>query len=220
MWSIATAATALATNFGTFILARTLVGVGEAAYTTISPSLLSDYYPPAQRSRVLAIFATAGPLGAAVGFSVGGAVGAAAGWRVAFLVAGIPGVALAFLCLLITEPPVGAMDGAGASAGGGAVRARTEPVESWRTTLKSLAANRHYRVVVGGTIAVTFAIGGSTYFLSAVPQACIITMTGSHHFVSNRSRSRSRSLSDCLIFPHTQWLIGCRPIYIARKIWD
>jgi len=33
------------------LAARASVGVGEAAYVTIAPSLLSDYFPVRQRAR-------------------------------------------------------------------------------------------------------------------------------------------------------------------------
>ena len=53
LWSVATAGGALATGIVSFIVARALVGVGEAAYATIAPSLISDYYPPDRRNRIL-----------------------------------------------------------------------------------------------------------------------------------------------------------------------
>ena len=36
--------------------ARSFVGIGEAAYATISPALLSDYFPRSKRGRAFAIF--------------------------------------------------------------------------------------------------------------------------------------------------------------------
>ena len=69
LWSLATAGGALATGLATFILARALVGVGEAAYATIAPSLISDYFPPARRNRMLTVFYVAIPVGAALGFA-------------------------------------------------------------------------------------------------------------------------------------------------------
>ena len=50
LWSLATGAAALAVGFWTFLLARALVGVGEAAYATLSPALLSDFFPPNRRN--------------------------------------------------------------------------------------------------------------------------------------------------------------------------
>src|SRR4029453_12215576 len=44
-WSLATAAAVLARNFPQRVAAGAGVGVGEAACTTIAPSLLADYFP-------------------------------------------------------------------------------------------------------------------------------------------------------------------------------
>ena len=109
-WSIATAMSGLAGSYVALMLARASVGIGEAAYGTIAPSLLSDYFPVATRGRAMAIFFCAIPVGSALGYIVGGSVGAHFGWRVAFFVAGIPGLVLAFLCLSLKDPPRGVQD--------------------------------------------------------------------------------------------------------------
>ena len=94
----------------TLFAARAAVGVGEAAYVTIAPSLLSDYFPVRQRGRVMAIFFCAIPVGSALGYVVGGLVDKHYGWRSAFFVAGVPGLVLAALCLLLRDPPRGIQD--------------------------------------------------------------------------------------------------------------
>ena len=97
-------------NFAALFAARAAVGVGEAAYVTIAPSLLSDYFPRSQRGRVMAIFFCAIPVGSALGYVVGGLIDVHFGWRVAFFVAGIPGLILALLCLKLADPPRGNQD--------------------------------------------------------------------------------------------------------------
>src|ERR1700734_1210293 len=87
-WSVATALSGFAWNFASLFVARASVGVGEAAYVTIGPSLLSDYFPRNQRGRVMAIFFCAIPVGSALGYVVGGLMDVHFGWRVAFFVAG------------------------------------------------------------------------------------------------------------------------------------
>jgi MFS family permease len=95
IWSAATFGSGLAPTFAALVLARALTGVGEASYTVVTPSLLSDFYPPARRGRALAIFYAAIPVGSALGYVLGGAINARFGWRWAFFLAGIPGAALA-----------------------------------------------------------------------------------------------------------------------------
>lgn len=110
IWSIATAAGALAFDFWSLLVSRALVGVGEAAYATIAPALLSDFYPARRRNAVLSIFYLAIPVGSAVGYVIGGEVGGYLGWRYAFLISGAPGLLVAAMCLVIKEPDQGAAD--------------------------------------------------------------------------------------------------------------
>jgi MFS transporter, Spinster family, sphingosine-1-phosphate transporter len=105
IWSLATVASGLATGKASMIAARAFVGIGEASYATIAPTLIDDMAPPAQQSRWMSIFYSATPIGSALGYLVGGAIYRWHGWRAAFLVAGGPGLAVALLCLLIVEPP-------------------------------------------------------------------------------------------------------------------
>ncbi|HSE51960.1 MAG TPA: MFS transporter [Gemmatimonadales bacterium] len=149
LWSLATAGGALATGLTTFILARALVGVGEAAYATIAPSLISDYFPPGRRNRMLTIFYVAIPVGAALGFTLGGLIGNAYGWRTALLIVGLPGLIAAGMALLIKEPVRGAFDPVPAPA-----------VPSWPDALRVLRRTAPYLFAVAGYIAVTWAGGG------------------------------------------------------------
>ena len=151
LWSLATAGAAWATGFVTFLLARSLVGVGEAAYATISPALISDYFPPGRRNRMLTIFMVAIPVGAALGYVLGGVLGQAHGWRAAFLIVGLPGLLASGLVLLVREPERGAFD---------AAPVRGEVLITWPEALRTLRSTAPYVVAVLGYVAVTFAGGG------------------------------------------------------------
>jgi predicted MFS family arabinose efflux permease len=104
IWSAATVASGLVHGTASLFAARAVVGVGEASYATIAPTLIDDLAAPAKNARWMAIFSAASPVGSALGYVIGGAVEHAHGWRAAFFVAGGPGIALALLCLLIAEP--------------------------------------------------------------------------------------------------------------------
>src|SRR5205085_11175414 len=96
---------------------RVLVGVGEASYATISPSLISDSYAAEKRNGALTIFYAAIPVGAALGTIIGGHIAAASSWRHAFIWAGAPGLLLALVLLPFVEPKRGASDPAAAHGG-------------------------------------------------------------------------------------------------------
>src|SRR5438045_3470665 len=110
IWSVATSMAGFARGFATLFAARATVGVGEAAYGTIAPALLADYFPLEKRGRVFAVFFAAIPLGSAAGYVVGGLIDKHFGWRAAFWVAGAPGLLLALLVLLVREVPRGLHD--------------------------------------------------------------------------------------------------------------
>ena len=49
VWSLASGGTGLATTFAAMLLTRALIGVGEAAYGPVAPSLISDLFPVERR---------------------------------------------------------------------------------------------------------------------------------------------------------------------------
>ena len=162
LWSCATALGGLAWSVVMLFVARALVGVGEAAYGTISPSLLADYYPRRYRGRVFAIFFAAIPLGSALGYVLGGQMDVHFGWRSAFFVAGAPGLVLAAVALRLEEPRRGAQDPDAPLAAPAAVgRGRA----SARAAYAALVRNRPYVLTVLGYAAYTFALGGMAVFM-------------------------------------------------------
>ena len=166
-WSFATALSGFAVNFLTLFAARAAVGVGEAAYVTIAPSLLSDYFPIRLRGRVMAIFFCAIPVGSALGYVVGGLVDKSYGWRAAFFVAGVPGLLLAMLCLFVRDPPRGSQDGEVVRADVAPPTSRSSMSrETWQTYGR-LLRNKPYALTVLGYAAYTFAVGGLAYWMPA-----------------------------------------------------
>lgn len=111
LWSAATAISGFASTFTHLILARVAVGVGEAAGSPATSSVIADYFPRQQRASALAIYTLAVPLGALIGGSAGGLIAQHWGWRTAFLVVGLPGALLAALqWLTVREPERGQHD--------------------------------------------------------------------------------------------------------------
>jgi MFS family permease len=104
IWSIATVATGFSHSFTQLMIARVVVGVGEASYATLAPTIIDDISPSDRKNRALAIFFLAIPVGSALGFILGGFIQARWGWRYAFFIAGGPGLALALITLAIAEP--------------------------------------------------------------------------------------------------------------------
>ncbi len=161
IWSVATALAGFARSFVSLFAARAAVGVGEAAYGTISPALLADYFPRERRGRVFAIFFAAIPIGSALGYVVGGLVDHYFGWRGAFFVAGVPGLVLAALALRLYDPPRGRQDPeAGSASGGHSISVG----RAARAAYAALLRNRPYVLTVLGYAAYTFAIGALAFW--------------------------------------------------------
>lgn len=150
VWSAATVASGLARSFEELLLARALIGIGEAGYAAVAPGMIADLYDARRRGRMLALFYAALPVGSALGFTLGGAVGQHYGWRAAFLVAGLPGLLLGLASLWMREPPRGASDPAGAP------QERPSVADIARTLL----GTRAFLVNTAGYTAATFAMGG------------------------------------------------------------
>lgn len=111
VWSGFTAANAAAWSFGSFLVARMGVGVGEASYAPASNALIGDLFPAEKRSRALGLFMLGLPLGLLLAFfSVGPIVAAFGDWRAPFVVAAVPGFVLAAFIFLIREPERGASE--------------------------------------------------------------------------------------------------------------
>jgi MFS family permease len=158
IWSLFTGLSGFARNYLQLLGARALVGIGEAAYATIAPSLLADFFDKRTRGRAFAIFNMAIPVGAALGYIVGGVVRHHFGWHAAFYVAGVPGVALAVWILRLPDPPRGAKDE------GEPPRSGTAQPGSWSVYLR-LLQGRPYVLTVLGYAAYTFALGGLAFWM-------------------------------------------------------
>lgn len=111
VWSAFTAANAFAWSFGSFLVARMGVGVGEASYAPAANSLIGDLFPAERRSRALGLFMLGLPLGLmAAFFTIGPLVAAFGDWRAPFVVAALPGLLVAALMFRIREPQRGASE--------------------------------------------------------------------------------------------------------------
>ena len=117
VWSAMTALCGLAQTFAQLALARVGVGIGEAAGTPPSHSLLSDYFPPERRATALSLYAMGIYVGVMLGYLAGGFIREAFDWRTAFLAVGLPGIPLALLVrATVREPARGLSEGAAAAS--------------------------------------------------------------------------------------------------------
>jgi len=118
-WSGLTMLSGLAQNFWHLFLARTGVGIGEAALNPAAFSMIADMFSKERLARAMSLFLTGSVLGSGAAFIFGGfvldilssyptvtlpIVGDVRGWQVAFFAAGAPGFLVALVMLAIPEP--------------------------------------------------------------------------------------------------------------------
>jgi MFS transporter, Spinster family, sphingosine-1-phosphate transporter len=147
IWSGFTFLTWFVHDYTQLLIRHAIVGIGEASYATIAPTLIADSFPPLKRGRMLSIFFLGLPVGSAAGYFVGGYVAQHFGsWRAPFMAAGIPGFLLALLLWMLPEPP------------------RDEQEKSAPANVKALLIglmrNGAFVTATLGMAAYTFAMGG------------------------------------------------------------
>jgi predicted MFS family arabinose efflux permease len=105
IWSALTAASGFARQFAVLLLLRMGVGIGEAASTPASHSMISDYFPPQRRATALAVYAMGVYVGIMFGYIAAGWIGERLGWRMTFVIVGAPGLLLALLLYFTVKEP-------------------------------------------------------------------------------------------------------------------
>lgn len=150
IWSAATLASGFVHTLFQLLLLRALVGIGEAAYSTLGPALIAGHYTPQRRASALSIFYAAIPIGTALSYITSGILAEHWGWRSVFIAGGVPGLLLAFLCLRLREPPP--------SEGDGATEVRVTPGQRV-AALRTVFGSADFRAATIGLTAFTFAFG-------------------------------------------------------------
>jgi MFS family permease len=92
---------------------RALVGIGEASYSTIAPTIIADLFVQTQRTKALSVFYFAIPVGSGLGYIVGSNVAYVLGpWQWALRVTPVLGIICTILIFVVVkEPPRGAAEG-------------------------------------------------------------------------------------------------------------
>ncbi|HZY63877.1 MAG TPA: MFS transporter [Edaphobacter sp.] len=156
-WSGINYFTATVHSYDSLMVRHAALGIGEASFGIFAPAILADFYPENQRNRVLTIFNVAIPVGAALGFLAGGVIGESHGWRMSFIASAVPGTIIAVLiAFFMKEPKRGASQ---------QDKARLE-----KDTVLTLLKNKAYLASILGYAAVTFSLGGISWWMPSFLQ--------------------------------------------------
>jgi len=155
VWSVATIASGLSRSYGEMVLARCCLGIGEATYGVIAPTILMDLFSREKRARIMSAFYVAMPIGSALGMGLGGTIATRFTWHAAFFLVGAPGLVAAFVALILPEPVRGTSEGVDEAQLKAHVKAGAT-----KEDYIDLMVNSSYTYSVFGMAAYTFAIGG------------------------------------------------------------
>lgn len=102
-----------ADKFWLFALMRSLVGVGEASYSCVAPTIIGDLFTNELRTKVLAVFYLAVPVGSGLGYIIGSNIATAFGdWRWALRMTPPLGLLCVLLLIFVVKDPTrGGADG-------------------------------------------------------------------------------------------------------------
>ncbi|XP_061383629.1 protein spinster isoform X3 [Danaus plexippus] len=154
LWSLTTFVGSYIPDFAWFAVFRGLVGIGEASYSTIAPTIISDLFVGNVRSKMLALFYFAIPVGSGFGYIVGSAAGAAMGnWRYGLRVTPFLGALAVVLMLWVMENP----------ERGQAEESRMKPT-SYQEDLKSLIRNPSFMLSTLAFTCVAFVTGALAWW--------------------------------------------------------
>jgi MFS family permease len=169
-WSLATVGCGLSRLYGEMMLARLVMGVGEAAYGSVGLALVVSIFPPTMRAAIAGAFTAGGVFGSVLGLAFGGVIAANFGWRWAFAIVGLIGLLLGAAYPFIVretpaEPTVGAEPARHAVASTPVIRLR----QLWRTLFPS------------ATVVWTYVGSGAQLFIAAALLAWTPSFLNRYH---------------------------------------
>ncbi|XP_071051757.1 protein spinster isoform X4 [Onthophagus taurus] len=154
MWSITTLLGSFMTDFVWFIVFRALVGIGEASYSTIAPTIISDLFVKDVRSKMLAFFYFAIPVGSGLGYIIGAQTAHLMGsWQWSLRVTPALGLLAVLLIVFVIKDPV-----RGQSENSDMV------VTPWKEDLQELCKNKSFMLSTAGFTCVAFVAGALAWW--------------------------------------------------------
>ncbi|XP_076755281.1 lysolipid transporter protein spinster isoform X1 [Xylocopa sonorina] len=155
LWCLTTFVGSYMKSFGWFLTFRALVGIGEASYSTIAPTIISDLFVKDVRSKMLALFYFAIPVGSGLGYIIGGETARATGsWQWGLRITPMLGVIAIILLLTVVRDPIRG------EREGGVHLTNT----AWSSDIKALLKNRSFMLSTAGFTCVAFVTGALAWW--------------------------------------------------------
>uniref|UniRef100_A0A182QTS6 Major facilitator superfamily (MFS) profile domain-containing protein n=1 Tax=Anopheles farauti TaxID=69004 RepID=A0A182QTS6_9DIPT len=154
LWSTTTLLGSYMNHFGWFITFRALVGIGEASYSTIAPTIISDLFVDEMRSKMLALFYFAIPVGSGCGYIVGAKMASVMNsWVWSLRVTPVLGAIAVVLIVMLREPQRGQSEGT-----------HNMQATSYTEDIKAILRNRSFMLSTAGFTCVAFVAGALAWW--------------------------------------------------------
>jgi len=155
-WVVSTCLITFSQGFWYLIVLRCLTGIGEAAFICLSPALIDDVAPASQKTRWLAIFFSALPIGYSLGYLGAGLIVQYLSWRWLFFLEASFTLPFALMCFFLPNVR---------GSAGHADSQNSAKTPSLLVSIGYLARNSVYICMTLGYSAQTFVLGALTYWL-------------------------------------------------------
>ncbi|KAK0097063.1 hypothetical protein PV326_003402 [Microctonus aethiopoides] len=150
IWCLTTLIGSFMKTFEWFLIFRMCVGIGEASYSTIAPTIISDLFVKNTRSKMLALFYFAIPVGSGLGYITSSKIAEATGqWQYGLRITPALGIVAILLILFVIRDPV-----RGEREGGSHIAS-----SSWLMDIKALLINPSFMLSTAGFTCVAFVTG-------------------------------------------------------------
>jgi len=167
IWVLAVLVGSFMEDFTAFLIMRAIVGVGEASYSTIAPTIISDMFVKDARSKMLALFYFAIPVGSGFGYVVGQGLASAFGeWQYSMRGTPVLGtIAVLLIIFVLVDPPRGEAEGQ-----------ENLKASSYCEDLKHLFMNRSFILSTLGFTCVAFCTGALSWWGPKFLETSILAM--------------------------------------------
>jgi len=103
LWSIACISCMFARSYAQLLVARAIVGLGEAGYGSVGAAMIATHFPQRMRGGLLGGFFASASVGSVLGVILGGVIATHFGWQAAFGVVGVPGLMIALAYVFVRD---------------------------------------------------------------------------------------------------------------------
>jgi len=167
-------------DYWAFLGSRAMVGIGEASYSTIAPTIISDMFVGAARSKALAVFYFAIPVGSGMGYMISSHTAEAFGsWQWGLRATPVLGIiAVLLIIFLMEEPPRGEAEGHG----------QLKP-KTYKEDLIDLMTNMTFVTSTLAFTCVTFCTGALSWWGPSYLEQALMTIPEDHRMMNKKDVS-------------------------------